>query len=181
VHFSSYKALEVADFGVPALLTASTVSEIALAATLVVHWGRLLRRPGAATPVQVAWVSLAGVTGFVVTGKVLSPQHLLWLLAIVVAGLAVSNGAPSLPQLGGGAAGGGRAHARLHPRGVPGLAHRNSLTSYAVSVLVTRNVLLLWLLGCSVVRAWRATAADPEPVGGEPGPTVGRVSSTGDE
>ena len=27
---------------------------------------------------------------------------------------------PSLPQQGGGAAGGGRAHARLHPRGVPG-------------------------------------------------------------
>lgn len=59
----------------------------------MVLWGRLLRRQVAATAEQVAWVSLAGVTGFVVTGKVLSPQYLLWLLAIVVAGLAVSNGA----------------------------------------------------------------------------------------
>jgi hypothetical protein len=183
VHFSSYKALEVAGYGVPALLTASTVSEIALAATLVVLWGRLLRRPVAATAEQVAWVSLAGVTGFVVTGKVLSPQYLLWLLAIVVAGLAVSNGARAFRTWAAVLL---MVVALTHgfiPEAYQGLARRNSLTSYAVSVLVARNVLLLWLLGSSVVHAWRATAtaAGPEPVGGESGPIVGRVSSTGDE
>jgi hypothetical protein len=137
---------------------------MAVAAGLVVLWWRLMRRSGAVTAEQVAWVSLAGVTGFVVTGKVFSPQYLLWLLAIVVAGLAVSNGARAFRTWAAVLL---VAVALTHgfvPEAYQGLEHRTALlTPYAVTMLAARNVLMLWLFGSALHNAWRATSAAGEP------------------
>jgi hypothetical protein len=159
VSFSPYKAFEVAGYGVPALLVASTVSALVVGAGLVVLWWRLLRRPGPVTPEAVAWVALAGVTGFVATGKVFSPQYLLWLLAIVVAGLAVTNGARAL-----------RTWAVLllvaialthafYPGPYQGFLFHDRFTVRAVTLLTARNLLVVWLLGSAFVHSWRVTGS----------------------
>ena len=157
VFFSSFKAVEVAGYGVPELLTASSLSALVVATALATLWWRLLRRPGAITPEDVAWVSLAGVAGFVVTTKVFSPQYLLWLLALVVAGLAVSNGARAFRIWAVVLM---AAIALTHgyiPEAYQGLNIHTSVTSYSVSVLVARNALMLWLLVSAFQHAWRAT------------------------
>ena len=73
------------------LLDASTLLSVLLVAALGAAWWRLWLLRDRVTGPTALWLALAAVTGFVVTGKVLSPQYLLWLLPAAAAGLAVAD------------------------------------------------------------------------------------------
>jgi hypothetical protein len=92
VHYAASKAFEVTGPGVELLLAASTLATVLYVAGLVLASRWLWRARDAVRADTVVWWGLATVTGFVVTGKVLSPQYVLWLLPTAVAGLVVADG-----------------------------------------------------------------------------------------
>ena len=92
ISYAPSHSYEVTGPLVGSLVTLTTVATVLLGLGLVGAWlwvlaqtvrGHRLSADGA------VWLALAAVTGFVVTGKVLSPQYLLWLLPMAAAGLAV--------------------------------------------------------------------------------------------
>jgi len=175
IAFSPYKAFEIRGTGVHLLLLASSASELVLFAALVTLWWRMLRRGEPATAALVVWTVLAAVTGFVVVGKVLSPQYLLWLLAIAAAGLATTDGKDTRLRNWTVAllCATGMTHL-LFPELYTGLERHVGLTPVAVSVLVVRNLLLLGLLGSAVWNAWRL---GDRRQGRRPGPTSLRAET----
>jgi hypothetical protein len=91
VAYSASKAYEVTGPGVGALLTLSSLLTLGYVAGLAAAWWRLWVVRDRACGTTVLWVALAAVTGFVVVGKVLSPQYLLWLVPLAAAGLTVED------------------------------------------------------------------------------------------
>ena len=153
-----FHARELVGSWVPPLLAASTVWLVLVVLGLLLLWWRMLRdRHRLASAEQVVWVSLAAICGFMVAGKVLSPQYLIWVLAAVVGGLAVVGGssrrlvrwtvlllvATALTQL-------------VFPISYSGFHRHDWRTPYAELLLAIRNVLLLWLLVTAWVNAWRS-------------------------
>ncbi len=90
VFYSAHHAYEVVGPGTRWLLLVSTVATVALGCVLVAAWVRVWRGPAVSTD-GLVWLLLASVTGFVASGKVLSPQYLLWLTPAAAAGLAAAR------------------------------------------------------------------------------------------
>lgn len=90
VSYAGSHAYEVTGSTVPGLLHAATIATVVLALLLMGLWTLAWRRDASLD--ATVWLVLASVTGFVVTGKVFSPQYLLWLLPPAAAGLAVVHG-----------------------------------------------------------------------------------------
>lgn len=168
-----YHSAAVTGPWVPALITASSFGLLVLAIALIACWWRLLARPEHITSERLIWVALAAVSGFLVLGKVLSPQYLIWVLAIAAAGLAVTGGgnralkrwtiilvgAAGLTQL-------------IFPITYGGLMAHNGYTVWAVTFLVIRNGTLLYLLGISWVQAWRNDVPQLHEVAGVTAPAA---------
>ncbi len=162
VDMGPYNAFEVAGPGAGELLATSTVVSVLLLGLLAWLWLRAWRRPGGVDLETVAWLALAGLSGFVVTSKVLSPQYLLWLLPAAAAAVAVSRGrgavawagllvvATVLTQL-------------VFPVLYGHLIAVTESTGVAVAVLAVRNGLLLVLAVWALVVSWRRTAQRPLP------------------
>lgn len=91
VAYAPSKSYEVTGPAVAGLLDVSTLLTVLLVAALGAAWWWLWLLRDRVTGPTALWLALAAVTGFVVTGKVLSPQYLLWLLPAAVAGLAVAD------------------------------------------------------------------------------------------
>ncbi len=91
VAYASSKAYEVTGPGVGGLLALSSLLTVGYVAGLVAAWWRLWVLRDRVRGTTVLWVALAAVTGFVVVGKVFSPQYLLWLLPLTAAGLVVED------------------------------------------------------------------------------------------
>ena len=91
VFFSVHHAYEIVGPGTRWLTEGSTLATGVFVLLLLVAWGLAFRRSGVlpASPEAFVWVSLAAITGFVVTGMVFSPQYLLWILPAAAAGLVV--------------------------------------------------------------------------------------------
>ena len=89
VFYSSYKAYEITGPGVPVLLTVSAALSLALVVFLVVLWSRIARLGRDLSTDALVWASMASTLGFLCASKVLSPQYLLWVLPMAVAGLTV--------------------------------------------------------------------------------------------
>jgi hypothetical protein len=90
VTYAGSHAYEVTGPVVPGLLHAATAVAAVLALLLIGLWTLAWRRDASLD--ATVWLVLAAVAGFVVTGKVLSPQYLLWPLPPAAAGLAVIRG-----------------------------------------------------------------------------------------
>jgi hypothetical protein len=97
VSYAGSHAYEVTGPGVSGLLHAATAVTVVLALLLIGLWTLAARRDASLD--ATVWLVLASVTGFVVTGKVFSPQYLLWLLPPAAAGLAVVRGSETRRRL----------------------------------------------------------------------------------
>lgn len=162
VFYSSYKAYEITGPGVPVLLTVSAALSLALVVFLVVLWSRIARLGRDLSTDALVWASIASTLGFLCASKVLSPQYLLWVLPMAVAGLAVvSPTRRTLLRLTVGlVVAAALSHAIFPSLYTPLVLHRDG-TLLAVTVLVARNVLLVALLVRSCVMAVRLTARHP--------------------
>lgn len=163
VRYSRFKAFEVSGPGTGSLLVLSDLLTLLLLAGLVLVWWRALsRREAPLTAEGLVWLTLASVSGFLVTAKVLSPQYLLWLLPVTAVALLVSDRrvvrrwAIALLVLTG------LSHA-VYPLLYRGLVTHSGESSVAVSVLVLRNLLLVALLVVAAHQAWQVTRT-PAPV-----------------
>lgn len=162
VDMGPYNAFEVAGPGAGELLALSELASLLLLGLLAWLWVRAWRRPGGADLETSAWLALAGLAGFVVTSKVLSPQYLLWLLPAAAAAVGVARGrgvlawawllvvAAGLTQL-------------VFPVLYEHLIAVTDTTEVAVAVLATRNALLVGLAVWALVVSWRRTARLPLP------------------
>jgi hypothetical protein len=98
ITYASSKSYEIAGPGTDGILLFSTLLVAAFALILIVLWALAWRTPEL-SPDAVVWLVLASVSGFIVTGKVFSPQYVLWLLPGAAAGLAVLRDAESRRRL----------------------------------------------------------------------------------
>jgi hypothetical protein len=156
VSYASTHAFEVTGPGVPALVHASTVLTIAVAAVLAVLWLRLWRT--GAGPEAVGWASLAAVTGFIVASRVLSPQYLLWLLPVAAAVLATAGPRAALVRWAVLLLVAAGLTQLEFPVFYGDLVGHHPGSAGAVAVLAARNLLLVWLAADATVRAWLSPA-----------------------
>ncbi len=162
VAYAPSKAFEITGPGVEVLLASSTLATVAYGAGLVVLWSRLWRQRTLTSPPTWLWCGLTAVLGFMVTGKVLSPQYLLWLLPVAAAGLSVVPGgalrrwsvalvvAAALTQV-------------VFPHGYAAITLGLGSPTVPVLALATRNVLLVLLLGSAAAASWRSLGRDRDP------------------
>jgi hypothetical protein len=159
IFYSSFKAYEITGPGVPVLLTVSSALSVALVAFLVLLWSRIARLGRELSPDALVWASVASTLGFLCASKVLSPQYLLWVLPMAVAGLTVVSGTRralgrfTVALIVAAAL----SHAIFPTLYSPLVLHRDG-TLLAVAVLVVRNLLLVALLVQAGVTAVRLTA-----------------------
>jgi hypothetical protein len=148
-HYKSSGSWDVTGTGTSAALTAASVlSLLALALIALLAW-RARRAPE--TYADLAAVALLLLT---VTGKVLSPQYVIWLLALLAAALCRRGsplGVPAAIVAGCGVLG-----QYVYPAYYIDLVNGDGLP--VVVVLVLRNVLLLVAAALAVRALWRSTA-----------------------
>ncbi len=171
IHYAASKAYEVTGPGVPVLGALSTVATVAWALGLAYVWARVWRHRDRVGTRAVVWLSLAAVAGAVATGKVLSPQYLLWLLPLAAAAVAVSPGRAVLAWTGVLLLATGCTHL-VFPTFYAGLTLRSGHVGVAVLLLVARNVLVGVLAAAAwwqLVRALRTTGSAGK-AAGPPGP-----------
>lgn len=157
LQFSRYVSWEISGSGVHATLTATSLFTGLLVAYLLLLWSRAWRQE-TSPPIQVvAWLSLAGVTGLIVTSKVLSPQYLMWVLPLAAAATAVTEGDDrrrlvrwSLAALGAAA----MSHL-VFPTGYSALIERADASLSVTLVLAMRNLTLVLLFLWAAVEASR--------------------------
>lgn len=179
-HSLSY---EVTGPGVGFLLQLTTVVTLLFVVGLLAMWLTAWRRRELVRVDAFVWTALAAVTGFMATGKVLSPQYFLWLLPLTAAGLAVIEVrrrsllafgvvllvATGLTQL-------------VFPVLFGGLTLRDHHVDLVVPVLLVRNVLLVVLFGWAVRESWWRLSAEgrwpaSRPRGARTRPGSGRSAS----
>ncbi|MGZ4457964.1 MAG: glycosyltransferase 87 family protein [Nocardioidaceae bacterium] len=175
VTYASSHAYEVTGPAVPALVHATTLLTVLFVLALLAAWVAVYRLPGPLPVEGMVWLSLAAVTGFVLAGKVLSPQYLLWLLPMAAAGVAVvARGqrrllawcalllvATGLTQL-------------VFPTSYTGMIAHTGITGRAVLLLAARNLLLVWLFLLAAAQTYgvlreaqRGSALERQPAGPE--------------
>jgi hypothetical protein len=161
VGYAPSNSYEVTGPLVGLLLDAGTVLSVLLVAGLAAAWGRLWVVRDRVTGPTALWLALAAVTGFVVTGKVLSPQYLLWLLPAAAAGLAVAD-SPLLRRWTAGLL----VAAALTQVVFPGYYGEITLAGdrvwLPVLALALRNAVMVALLVVAARAAWRGLGADAQ-------------------
>jgi hypothetical protein len=177
ITFSEYNAFEITGDGTAGMARLSGVLGVLAAAGLVALWWWAWRRAVVA-PATVCWLALCAVSVFVVTGKVLSPQYLLWLLPMAAAAVLVTDDrslrrwaalllvATATTQL-------------VFPELYGHLTAPGERTGVAVSALVLRNLMLLWLAAWATVRAVRAVSAAASSSATRPARTGGAHAASG--
>jgi hypothetical protein len=149
---------------------------------LVVGWAWLWSVRDKVSGATALWLALAAVTGFVVTGKVLSPQYLLWLLPMAAAGLAVVDSRLLRIWTAGLLVAAGLTQV-VFPAYYGQITLGGDKVWLPVLALVLRNVVMMVLLVVTVMAAYRglqtAAAATERPRG--PATTAGHQARvTGD-
>jgi hypothetical protein len=161
VAYAPSKSFEVTGPGVGVLLGLSTLLTVLYVVALGLAWWRLWQVRDRVSGPTAVWLVLAAVTGFVVVGKVLSPQYLLWLLPVAAAGLAVADsrllrwwtlgllGAAGLTQV-------------VFPAYYGEITLLGDRVWLPVLALALRNLVMVLLLGGAAVHTWRGLAKDAQ-------------------
>jgi hypothetical protein len=164
VGYAASKSYEITGPGVSALLLLSTVASAAYLLALVTVWVRLVRLARRRVDVSLhtsLWVALASICGFVVVGKVFSPQYLLWLLPPAIAGLAVAS-SRGLRLWTAGLLGAALLTQLVFPTGYTVLLNHLPRVLPVLLVLALRNLLMAGLFVVAAVHTWKGLrAADP--------------------
>lgn len=158
VGYAPSKSYEVTGPMVDALLDVSTLLSVLLVVSLVLGWGWLWSVRDRVTGTTAVWLALAAVTGFVVTGKVLSPQYLLWLLPLAAAGLAVAD-SPLLRAWTGGMLVAAGLTQVVFPAYYGQITLGGDQVWLPVLALAARNVLMVVLLVVAAQAAYRGLRA----------------------
>jgi len=172
VVYAPSHAFEVEGPKVGALLRITTLETVALALLLLVLWmliWRRLAKPGADLD-PLVWVVLASVAGFIVTGKVLSPQYLLWLLPPAAAGLLLLRDAASRRRLfawSGALVAVTLATQYIFPLHYVAVVAHTPRTLAIVTLLAVRNLSLVALFVYAVSEAW-LLCREPTPTSEHP-------------
>lgn len=161
VAYAPSRAYEITGPRVHLLLSVSTALTVLYVVGLGLGWWTLWRLRGRVRAGTVVWVGLAAVTGFVVVGKVLSPQYLLWLLPVAAGALVVADGrrlrwwtfgllvASGLTQV-------------VFPGFYGAITLRTELVWLPMFALVLRNGLMVALLVCAVAAAAEGLRSDAQ-------------------
>lgn len=159
IFFAPSLAWEIDGPWTGALLTISAVVTALLVVALVALWALAwIRLPDPRTGLPaVVWSTLGAISAFVVSGKVLSPQYLLWLLPAACAGLALLEGADRR-RLGRWTAvlllAALLSHV-IYPHAYGAIIGEHSGWSLpVVAVLALRNLLVVGLCVSALVAAW---------------------------
>ena len=156
VAYAPSKAYEVTGPGVDVLLATSTIATVLYVAGLVLAGRRLWLVRDHVGADAVVWWALATVTGFVVTGKVLSPQYLLWILPVVAAGLVVADGR-ALRAWASSLLGAAILTQVVFPTTYGSLTNGIGAPAWVpVLALAARNLVMVLLLGAAAARLWRS-------------------------
>ncbi|QNN53668.1 glycosyltransferase 87 family protein [Nocardioides mesophilus] len=161
VAYQSSKSFEVSGPAVPALLTVSAVASVLYLAGLGFLWwqlGDLVRRGRRIDTATTVWLVLASVSGFVVVGKVLSPQYLLWLAPTAAAGLAIADSSRLRSWTGWLLVAAGLTQV-VFPWHYGALTTGHGDVALTVLSLAARNLLLAWLFAVATAAAWRGIRA----------------------
>ncbi|GAB3859690.1 hypothetical protein GCM10028801_21470 [Nocardioides maradonensis] len=162
VYIAPSKSWEILGPGVGTSLFVSKVATAVMIVLLVWLWVRGWRAGQPATS-RLVWLSLCGIMAFIVSGKVLSPQYLAWLLPAAIIGVALLSGEE-------------RRHLRrwtiiliatcvvthvVWPYAYTPLVHYRWGTPIITAVLGVRNLLLMVLAGMAFAEGFRTTKRLP--------------------
>lgn len=172
VVYAPSKSYEVVGPGVEGLLVASRALTFAYVVALALAWWRLWVLRDRLSPATMVWLVLSAVTGFVVVGKVYSPQYLLWLLPVAAAGLAVADSARLRGWTAGLLVAAGLTQL-VFPMYYGEITLQGDRPWLAVLPLVARNLITVLLLVTAVRTTWeglrddaqRGSALDRQPPG----------------
>lgn len=159
IGFAASRSYEISGPGVEWLVMLSTALTVLYVVSLGLGWSVLWRCRDAVRPVTVVWVLLAAVTGFVVVGKVLSPQYLLWLMPAALAGAAVTGDRDLRRWTGVLLVAAGLTHL-VFPATYEAITFPTDLAWFTVLVLAVRNAVLVWLLAAALRRSVAALRSD---------------------
>jgi hypothetical protein len=161
VAYAPSKSYEVSGPMVSVLLGVSTMLSVWLVVGLATAWWRLWQLRDRVTGRTALWLALAAVLGFMVAGKVLSPQYLLWLLPAAAAGLAVADSRLLRAWTAGLLLAAGLTQV-VFPAYYGEITLRGDRVWLAVGALALRNLVVLVLLGVAAVAAYRGLRADAQ-------------------
>lgn len=161
VGYAPSKSYEVTGPLVGLLLDTSTLLGVLLVAALGAAWWRLWLVRDRVTGPTALWLALAAVTGFVVTGRVLSPQYLLWLLPAAAAGLAVAD-SPLLRRWTAGLLLAAGLTQVVFPAYYGEITLGGDQVWLPVLALALRNGVMLALLVVAAAAAWRGLRDDAQ-------------------
>jgi hypothetical protein len=170
VALSRYKAFEISGPGVHLSEQVSTALTMLGGLVLILLWLRAARHP-AASAATLGWLFLTTALIVTVTNKTLSPQYLLWLGGPAAA-LAVRSPADAAVRRFGRWLLITAVFTQLeYPIGYDDIVRARGLMPLWTSVLVGRNILLIWLTWFAVRQAWRLTRAAGAAQDADPAPT----------
>ncbi len=169
VWFAPSRSWEVSGPVADTMLTATTVLTACLALALVLTWWLVLRRPSPVGPDTLVWLTLASISGFIVLGRVLSPQYLLWLIPAAAAGLAVAGATRrALARWTAGLGVAALLTNVLYPSLYRPLLRQDAWSTASLTVLTVRNVVLVALLIGAAVMTWRSATGRISSVASQP-------------
>ncbi len=180
VWFAPSRSWEIDGSGVPGLLLSTTLMTAALGTALLAAWLVALRRPAPLDKESLVWLSLASVSGFVILGRVLSPQYLLWLAPLAAGGLVLAERSRG-PLVRWTVALGVAAVLTnvLYPAFYRPLLELSAWSGFSFGVLALRNLILVGLFVQACRMALRSLAHGPLTGDESTGPLSGRDSAQG--
>ena len=156
LHVSAFKAYEIFGPGVSASIKLASAATVVGGAALVLLWWRATKS-SATSAETLGWVFLSTALIVTITNKTLSPQYLLWLGGPIAA-LAVRCPANHAVRTFGRTLLVTALFTQLlFPLFYHTLVTETMIMPIATMVLVTRNLLLLWLTWYAVRQVWIQT------------------------
>lgn len=159
IYNSRYKAFEIHGAGAAAIITVSSLLQLAAVVFVVVLWIRAFRI--APSTYVMGWLAVATVGLMTATNKTLSPQYILWLggpIAVLLVHSPLNRRVRRVAAVLLLTTGMSQVIYPLFYSGIDGesAAHRPFITA----LLLARNGLMVWVTVLACVAAWQASRRD---------------------